>query len=66
MKTLVSLVGLVLVLEGLPYLAFPETMQNWLKQLSESRPVVIRVVGGFAVGLGLLLCYLARKTGLFD
>ena len=64
MKTLVALIGLVLIFEGLPYLAFPEAMQNWLKQLSEARPAVLRVIGGAAVLAGLLLCYLARRTGV--
>jgi uncharacterized protein YjeT (DUF2065 family) len=63
-KTLVALIGLVLIFEGLPYLAFPEAMQKWLKQLSEARPAVLRVVGGVAMLAGLLLCYVARRTGV--
>ena len=64
MKILVALIGLVLIFEGLPYLAFPEAMQGWLKQLSEARPSALRLVGGMAVVVGLLLCYVARRTGL--
>ena len=64
MKTFIALIGLVLIFEGLPYLSFPEAMQNWLKQLSEARPAVLRVIGGMAVVVGLLLCYLARRTEL--
>ena len=64
MQTLIALIGLVLIFEWLPYLAFPEAMQNWLKQLAEARPAVLRSVGGVAVLVGLLLCYIARRTGL--
>jgi len=63
-KTFIALIGLVLIFEGLPYLAFPEAMQKWLKQLTEARPAVLRVIGGTAVLAGLLLCYVARRTGL--
>jgi hypothetical protein len=64
MKLLVSLLGLVLVLEGLPYAAFPEPMQNWLKQMSVMPPRILRVFGFMAIGAGLLLCYLAQQTSL--
>ena len=45
MKTLFLLVGLVLVLEGLPYVAAPEAMQDWLKKISIVSPAVLRAVG---------------------
>lgn len=65
MKYLVTLLGLVLILEGLPYLTFPETMQNWLRQLTEMRPVHLRFMGLMAVGIGLLLCFITQRTGFF-
>ncbi len=64
MKYLLSLIGVVLVLEALPYVAFPEAMQNWLKQLSEMDPAVLRVLGLLAMGAGLLLCYITQRTNL--
>lgn len=66
MKMLIALIGLVLIFEGLPYAAFPEAMQKWLRQLSEAQPVVLRKVGWAAVALGLLLCYVAQRTGLVE
>ena len=65
MKTLITLIGLVMILEGLPYVASPEAMQRWLKQLSEMDPSNLRVVGIFAMIIGFFLCFLARKSGLF-
>ncbi len=63
---LIALIGLVLIFEGLPYAAFPEAMQNWLRQLSEVRPNVLRTFGWLAVAVGLLLCYVAQRTGLVE
>ena len=66
MKLLFTLIGLIFILEGLPYLTFPEAMQKWLQQLMEMRPVQLRMVGLFAVGLGLFICYVTLRTGLFN
>ena len=65
MKFLFTLIGLVFILEGLPYLTFPEAMQRWLQQLLEMSPTQLRLVGLFAVGLGLLSCFITMRTGLF-
>jgi len=65
MKLLITLIGLVLVLEGLPYAAFPEAMQNWLRQLSVMPTKILRVIGFIAMACGLLLCYLTQRTSLF-
>lgn len=62
MKTLVALLGLVLIFEGLPYATFPEAMQRWLKQLLDAPPLALRILGVAAVLAGLLLCYLSRRT----
>lgn len=66
MKYLLTLVGLVLVLEGLPYVASPESMQNWLQQVSQMPPRMLRFLGLLAMAIGLLLCYLTQRTALFD
>ncbi|MEN8143049.1 MAG: DUF2065 domain-containing protein [Thermodesulfobacteriota bacterium] len=64
LKTLIALVGLVLIFEGLPYAAFPEAMQNWLRQLAEVKPGSLRKIGWIAVLLGLGLCYLSQRSGI--
>ncbi len=66
MKFFVTLIGLILIFEGLPYAAFPETMQRWLAQLVQENTAMLRLLGAFAVGCGLLLCYLTQRTTLFD
>nr|MBF0222475.1 DUF2065 domain-containing protein [Desulfobulbaceae bacterium] len=64
MKFLVTLFGLILVLEGLPYVACPEAMQDWLRKLSEVSPRLLRVLGSVAMATGVLLCYLTQRTDL--
>jgi len=66
MKLLITLIGLVLILEGLPYVASPESMQRWLRQIVAMPPRQLRWVGLIAMAVGFLLCSLAQKTGLFD
>ena len=66
MKLLLTLIGLIFILEGLPYLTFPEAMQRWLQQLMEMKPAQLRMVGLLAVGVGLLICYITLRTSLFN
>ncbi|MBW2466253.1 MAG: DUF2065 domain-containing protein [Deltaproteobacteria bacterium] len=66
MKLLFALIGLVFILEGLPYLTFPEAMKKWLLQLTEMNPSQLRIIGLLAVGTGLLICYITMRTSLFN
>jgi len=66
MKLLFALIGLIFILEGLPYLTFPEAMQRWLKQLIQMKPAQLRIVGIAAVGIGLLICFVTLRTNLFN
>lgn len=65
MKFLFTLIGIVFILEGLPYLTFPEAMRKWLAQILEMEPGQLRIMGLIAVGIGLLLCFLTQRTYLF-
>ncbi len=64
MKLLVTLIGLVLVIEGLPYVASPEAMQRWLKQLIEMEPSQLRMMGLIAMIAGFVILFFARRSGL--
>ena len=64
MKLFVTALGLVFILEAVPYVLFPETMQRWLAQLSRVPPGVLRGTGLVALAIGLALCYLTQRTGL--
>ncbi len=60
MKLFVLLIGMVLIFEGLPYVAAPESMQAWLRKLSETRPKQLRIMGLIAMAAGLLLCWIIQ------
>ena len=62
MKYLITLVGLVLILESLPYVAFPEAMQEWLHRLTQMNPGALRLIGLIAMGAGLALCFITQRT----
>lgn len=66
MKLLITLIGLILILEGLPYAASPESMQRWLRQILEMRPELLRRVGLIAMAVGFLLCFLAQRSDLLQ
>ncbi len=66
MQLLLSLIGLVLVLEGLPYMAFPEAMRRWLSRISTLDTASLRITGAASVLIGLAICYIARRSGIFD
>ena len=61
MKLLFCLLGLLLVVEGLPYFAFPGKMKRWMSAVQEIPDPYLRVIGFLAMGLGLLIAYLFRE-----
>jgi len=61
MRYFLSVLGMALVLEGLPYFAFPEKVKEFLARvlhLSESK---LRILGLGVIALGLFLLYVARE-----
>lgn len=61
MKLLICVLGLVLIVEGLPYFAFPGKMKKWMLSIQEIPDSYLRVMGFFAMGLGLLLAYFFKE-----
>ena len=66
MKILFLLVGMVLILEGMPYVAFPDSMREWLKKLSEMKSEQLRMVGLLAMSSGLVICWFVQRSGFFQ
>jgi uncharacterized protein len=66
MKLLILLIGMVLILEGLPYAAAPEAMREWLGKLSQLPPSQLRAFGFLAMIIGLIICFMVQKTPLFS
>lgn len=66
MKLIITVIGLIMIFEGLPYFAFPEKMKETLKMISEMPPEALRKFGFMALAAGVVLCYLAKQSGVFD
>jgi len=60
MKTLLCLLGMVLIVEGIPYFAFPDKMKKWMALIQETSDRQLRVMGLAAMGIGLIVVYLFK------
>ena len=56
-KFFLCVIGMVLVLEGLPYFAFPEKIKSLYLKIQEVSDANLRILGLLAMGFGLLLVY---------
>jgi uncharacterized protein len=63
MEDLITILGMILVLEGLPYFAFPETFKAWIARMLELPESRLRIYGFISMMVGLFLVYLARHSG---
>jgi len=66
MKLLILLIGMVLVFEGLPYVAAPVAMQEWLQKLSKLPAQQLRLVGLAAMGIGLIIIWVAQRAAFLQ
>jgi uncharacterized protein YjeT (DUF2065 family) len=57
MKYFICVLGMVFVIEGLPYFTFPNQIKSYLRKLTELTDTKLRILGAVAVFLGLLLVY---------
>ena len=60
MKLFLLVISMVFIIEGLPYLIFPEKMINFLKILSNSEPGKLRNYGLLMCLIGVVLLYLVK------
>jgi uncharacterized protein YjeT (DUF2065 family) len=60
MEYFLCVMGMVLILEGLPYFVFPAKIKAYLLKLLDIPDSTMRVLGLLAVATGLFLLYLGR------
>ncbi len=65
MKFFLSVVGMVMIVEGLPYFAFPGPIKRWLVRVSEMPAAHLRTFGFMAMCVGMILVYLGQRSNLF-
>ena len=61
MKFFLCVLGMVMVVEGLPYFAFPEKMKFWVQQILEMPDKVLRRFGFVLMLMGVCLVYLGKR-----
>jgi uncharacterized protein len=61
LKYLICVIGMVLVIEGLPYFAFPSRIKAFLLKLPEIPDNRLRMYGIAAIATGLILVYFGTR-----
>ncbi|MDX9745041.1 MAG: DUF2065 domain-containing protein [Syntrophales bacterium] len=57
MKYFLCVMGMVLILEGLPYFAFPEKIKVFMMKIMDTPDRVLRILGFTSMLFGLVLVY---------
>ena len=61
MEFFLSVIGMVMIVEGLPYFAFPDKMKNWIQKVLEMPEGTLRRLGLVLMLVGLTLVYLGKR-----
>ncbi len=60
MTIILSVIGAVLVLEGIPYFISPGKVKKWSLMIQDVDDKVLRITGLISMVLGLIFLYLIR------
>ena len=60
MAYFLSVLGLALVIEGIPYFAFPDRMKSLMERIQTMPSRSLRMFGIIAMGTGLFFIYIAQ------
>jgi uncharacterized protein YjeT (DUF2065 family) len=63
MRSFVAALGLILAIEGLLLAGFPATMRRALSAAASREPGRLRVIGLTAAIVGVVVVWLARRSG---
>jgi uncharacterized protein YjeT (DUF2065 family) len=61
MKFFMCVIGMVMILEGLPYFAFPQKMKRWMLQIMAMPEDILRRFGLVMMLGGLALVYFGKR-----
>ena len=61
MEYFLCVLGMVFIIEGLPYFAFPDKVKTYMMKLQEMPDSTLRVLGLSAIITGLVLVYFGRS-----
>jgi uncharacterized protein YjeT (DUF2065 family) len=60
MAYFLCVLGMVMIVEGLPYFAAPSRMKAWIEKLIQLPDSTLRLTGFFLMAAGLGLIYVGR------
>jgi uncharacterized protein YjeT (DUF2065 family) len=61
MNYFLCVIGMVMIIEGLPYFAFPERMKHWVRKVLELPEGSLRRFGLVLMVMGLFLVYAGKR-----
>ena len=61
MKFFLCVIGMVMIIEGLPYFAIPEKMKIWVQKIFEMPDGTLRRFGFVLMVIGLFMVYLGKR-----
>lgn len=61
MDFFLCVLGMVMIVEGIPYFAFPDKMKVWVRKVIEIPDLQLRRTGLILMGLGLFLVYIGKQ-----
>lgn len=61
MKFFLCVVGMVMIIEGLPYFGFPEKMKIWIQKVAQTPDGALRRFGLVLMAFGLVLVYFGTQ-----
>jgi uncharacterized protein YjeT (DUF2065 family) len=65
MEFFLSVIGMVMVIEGIPYFVVPEKMKAVMKMALLQPDNVLRIFGAILMVVGLIVVFLAKKSAGF-
>ena len=61
MKDFLCVLGMVFIIEGIPYFVFPEKLKIYLTRITTMPDSILRFLGISAMIAGLILLYFGRR-----
>ena len=61
MEYFLCVIGMVMVIEGIPYFGFPDKMKELMSYVIEQDDTSLRVVGAVMMIMGLAIVFFARN-----
>lgn len=61
MDFFLCVIGMVMIIEGVPYFAFPDKMKIWVQKVLDMQEVQLRRTGLALMVLGLFLVYMGKR-----